>query len=181
MLNQGEKTISKKIYALLLESSKTYFLSVQSAYSLEDAFLLAKIEFAKLNPLSKGENSLEGAKIGLFSIKTVEELNSQNSDKITSVDSAIQTQEETSSGRTVKIGQVDPEDFLKILEEGFLPKTRKSDIKKIIPKTPPEEESKTKKNKLMLEIIKSKDKRILEMNKELFTPEEIKYIEKQME
>lgn len=72
---EKEKTIKPKIYSLLLESRDTTVLSMQKAYSLEEAFMLAKLEFENQNPAQVGIlNPLIGAKIGLFTIKSIDDL-----------------------------------------------------------------------------------------------------------
>ena len=78
--NNVKKLIEPKVYGLILESPETVFLSVQCAYSLEEAFMLAKLEFEKQNSIGQGYmNPLIGAKIGLFTVKTFGELNAVSS------------------------------------------------------------------------------------------------------
>lgn len=66
------KEISPKIYALLIEGKGSMFLSVQYAYTLEDAFSMAQNEFLQQAPA----NSLvmQGATIKLFAIKALNQM-----------------------------------------------------------------------------------------------------------
>lgn len=68
------KPIMGKIYSLVIESKSHMFLSVQYAHSLEEAFVLAKMEFNRINPSRDNMSSLSGAKIGLFTVKSINEM-----------------------------------------------------------------------------------------------------------
>lgn len=130
----------KKIYSLVLESRSQVFLSTQMAESLEEAFDLARIEYTLLNP-PNGPNPMDGAKIWLFTIKTISELLKIKKDEV--------------KGLSKRIINNNKEE---IKEEESIPN---------IP---------LNKNKLILQIIKNKDKELLKKNKKLFTKNEIKYI-----
>jgi len=178
-----ERKLEKKVITLLLESSKTFFLSVQYAYSLEDAFVMAKMEFEKMNPRSRGGNSLDGAKIGLFSVKTMDEFVAET--ELPTINNSIQTLE--NGVGQIKIGALEGEDLVDMLEQVAKPIRRfghnpfkKPEPAPKIEVIAPELVTQTpeqKKKEIMEQIIKTKDRRILEMNKDLFTPYEIMYLE----
>jgi len=159
-----KKTIVKKIYALMIEFSNTSFLSVHYTYSLEDAFKMAKIEFWKQNPkplTSVFTDSMLGARIGLFSIKTVAEL--------------TKTQEilpQIPENNHEKISQVF-DSFLKEIKPGEIKQNSvvETGLKKVII---------DKKNEVMKEIIKNKDRMMFESVKTSFTEAERKYIEEHL-
>ncbi len=159
-----KKTIVKKIYALMIEFSNTSFLSVHYTYSLEDAFKMAKIEFWKQNPkllTSVLTDSMLGARIGLFSIKTVAEL--------------TKTQEilpQIPENNHEKISQVF-DSFLKEIKPGEIKQNSvvETGLKKVII---------DKKNEVMKEIIKNKDRMMFESVKTSFTEAERKYIEEHL-
>lgn len=156
-----KKIVEPKVYGLIIEFGDTIFLSIQYAYSLEDAFIMAKLEFDRQNPKRPGVgNPLLGAKIGLFSIKTLKDLMTDP-----------------------KLIQKKTEDKKKEIARIF-----DSFAEAIKPKTPiaissPEKPEEVKaillaeKNKLMKEIIKNKDRVMFEKSKELLTEAERRYIE----
>src|ERR1035437_3459568 len=154
-----KKTIVKKIYALMIEFANTSFLSVHYTYSLEDAFKMAKIEFWKQNPkylTSFLTDSMLGARIGLFSIKTVGELE--------------KTQEilpKLPENNHEKISQV---------FDSFAKEAKKDDAKNV----PVMETESEKRSRLMREIIENKDRSMFESIKGLFTVAERKYIEEHL-
>ena len=159
-----KKTIVKKIYALMIEFANTSFLSVHYTYSLEDAFKMAKIEFWKQNPkllTSVFTDSMLGARIGLFSIKTVAEL--------------TKTQEilpQIPENNHEKISQVF-DSFPKEIKPGEIKQNSvvETGLKKVII---------DKKNEVMKEIIKNKDRMMFESVKTSFTEAERKYIEEHL-
>ena len=168
------KVIPKRVYGLLLESNKTFFLSVQAAFSLEEAFYYAKLEFERMHPSKQGGNSLDGAKISLFSSKTFEELD-KTKDLV--------------EQRSVSASIIEERDTFKkaIGEEigdlfdmfGRVPEAPRKGLNKP-PKEalfPTPEESK---NNLMNLIIKFKDTALFEQNKGTFTEAEIKYIQERL-
>lgn len=170
------KLIEKKVITLLLESNKSFFLSVQYAFSLEEAFIMAKMEFEKLNIVNRGANSLEGAKIGLFAIKSIKDLTEEDGEFV-NIDNSIQRVAEEVS-RIGESNEGDLFDILSNVKDGiFISKN-----KEFQPKFPPKKETKKidpnqEKNILMKEIIKNKDRELLEKNKDLFTQGEIQYLE----
>ena len=144
------KIVEPKIYGLLLESPETVFLSVQCAYSLEDAIVLAKLEFEKQNSVKLGGilNPLIGAKVGLYAIKTVKELLEKN----------------------------DPVEKVKDLEvtPSVAPneKTGAEKIKLLL--------TEKEKNLLMKEIVVKKDMELFKKNHKMFSNTEIKYLKAQL-
>ena len=76
------RKVKPQVYGLLLEFPNTSFLSVQCAYSLEEATMLAKIEFQKTETPSPNPQPVGVARINLFAIKTFEELNMELPDKL---------------------------------------------------------------------------------------------------
>ncbi len=171
MENKEEKSVVPKVYALLVESQKNFFLSVQYAYSLEDAFYLARLEFAAQNPPKNGiPNTLDGAKIGLFSIKTVSQL-TKDIDKL------------TPGGNNSTYPLKDPldepatmEDIMDIMDS-MLPNPPK--INKVVIPIPPVTQ-KEDKNSLMKEIIEKKDIGLFNKVKHTFTPAERKFIKEHL-
>lgn len=170
MINFIQKSfVNKKIYSLLVEGRDYTFLSVQLAESLEEAFILAKKEFFKKSPGS--EESMLGARIGLFEIKEIPELffgqdiqQAINSSDIRQVVSAI---DELKKGEVQKNGEL-----------------RNQDIKKKLDVKPSEgmtqEMRSLEKNKFIKFLIDNKNTEILEKNKNLFTENEIKYIQEKI-
>jgi hypothetical protein len=178
------KLVEKKVFGMLIESSKTLFLSIQAAYSLEEAFFLAKLEFEKISPNKRGLNDIVDAKISLFSSKTLTEL-----------DNTPETKDMTFGDfQPIKVNTA--EDEMKEMErlmrsfEGEPPsrmmkiENRKSERKTLdIPVVPVEKAPPTPaeiKNELMLLIIKTKDVALLEENRKSFSTSEIKYIEERL-
>lgn len=158
MENNEEKVY--KVYGMLLEIRETFFLSIQYAKSLEEAFNQAKLEFHRLNPPVEGaDNSLLGAKIGLFAIKDV--------------------------GQMIHENKVYNERQL----ERIALKHRKAEKKEELIKEPkkPVEIKKVQldpadvKNMIMREIVNKKDKKMLEEHKELFNDNEKKYLKEKIE
>lgn len=155
-----EKRIKPKVFALLIEFMESSFLSIQYAYSLEEAFLMAKLEFEKENsklglaPLS----SLLGAKVGLFVIKRFDDL----------------VYEKPKIPRLPDLREVK-----KAFDEFSTPVMPVLPIpnnKSIVEKKP----SLTAKNTLMKEIVEKKDFEKFNQNKNLFTKAERKYIEEKI-
>ena len=162
-----KKTIVKKIYALMIEFANTSFLSVHYTYSLEDAFKMAKIEFWKQNPkylTSVLTESMLGARIGLFSIKTLKELSETQEILPKVVDNNHEKLPQIFDSFTEK-AKIDGMKTISVIE---------TDSKKL------ELEIANKKNKIMREIIKNKDRLYFESNKTMFTSAECKYIEEHL-
>lgn len=159
MENKGTKLY--RVYGMLLEIRDTFFLSIQYATSLEEAFNQAKLEFHRLNPPVAGtDNSLLGAKIGLFTIKEVDALVHENKvfkerqlERIALKHKKVEQQEEK-----VKIESKKPVEVKKMqLDPG--------DVKNLI----------------MKEIVTKKDKKLLELHKALFNTYETQYLVDEIE
>lgn len=177
------RTIEPKIYGLIIESHDSIFLSVQYAYNLEEAFVMAKLEFEQQNPTKIGLlNPLNGAKIGLFIIKTREELftnpnlinKTLESQKnlMKTFDSLIKSADETIKKIVADKGKnfVENSKTIKELEDATA---------KLVPNDFPKTD-KDRKNNLMRMIIEKKDKVSYDLVKSTFSDAERKYIETQI-
>ena len=159
-----KRTMEPKVYGLLIEFEGTIFLSIQYAYSLEDAYIMAKLEFNKQNPdkLLTG-NSLLGAKIGLFAIKELKVLTAnpklvpiKAEDKIKDLAKIFDSFAET----------------IKPVDQLAIPSPEKPEEVKVAPTSI--------KNDLMKAIIKNKDRVMFEESKKLLTKAEQQYIEERI-
>lgn len=163
MMNQNKvKKVEKKVYSLVVELADISFLSMQCAESLEEAFVLAKLEFEQQNLVQK--DIPFNAKIGLFVVKTVNELiNAPDLQDI--IDTKQQTEKKVSDAFKILNAQSKTELF-----ETNSKKTKKTEINK----------KDSSKNILMKLIIDTKDEITFEKNKSLFTVAERKYLKKQL-
>jgi len=152
---------NKKIYSLVVESAEQFYLSIQYAESLEEAFALAKVEHSMLSGVNN-YNVFEGAKIWLFSITTIKSLIEKRNELRKEYKKVIGNDME----KIIKLEDKKDE----LLEDNKLKKTTEI-IKKNIP---------IDKNKIMEKIIKDKDKTLLSKNKNLFTKNELKYIKEKI-
>ena len=165
--------MQRKIYALFLESKQTFFLSVQAAWSLEEAFSLAKLEFLKMNPFVRGQNSLEGAKIGLFAIKSIDELNAQTEE--------VAIEESRIMKDPLGGPMSEMLDFFEREMDG--PAKRKGPRFESISPIPikADLDKNEMKNALMQKIVNNKDAQLFEDNKDMFTKAECDYLKKKLE
>lgn len=175
MEDSTRRIVMKKVYALMLKSERTYFLSVQAAYSLEEAFDLAKREFVDMNPVRRGNNSLEGAEIGLFAIKTLDELSKMPDPTFKQENSQIQAE----SRKEPKLGSM-----LDFFEDEF--EKRGTKYESIVPAKPKEKkmveiDAKDAKNMIMKEIVDKKDRELFEQNRGMFSAAECAYLEKRLQ
>ena len=146
-MRNNERVVEPKVYGMLLESRETNFLSIQYAHSLEEAYVLAKIEFETILPERKGfNNPLIGSKIGLFSVKTIKELTTQ------------------------------PNQLDMLLRKQEMTKREKPNHNLITASEEVKTDPLSQKNVLMQEIIKNKDIEKLRKNKDVFTKSERDYI-----
>lgn len=162
-----ETTKQYKIYGLIIEVRDTVFLSVQYASCLEEAFAQAKLEFQKVNPLLRSKVSINGAKIGLFTIKSVQELSEENFNfniNREAYDKIEQEEMKKSSNNSVKSPSI--EKFLKPKEV----------MEKIAQLANGQNQDIENKNKLMKLIISQKNKELFEKNKSIFTANETQYL-----
>lgn len=176
MQNKEQRVIEPKVFGLLLENQATVFLSVQYAYSLEEAFLLAKLEFEKQNPMRRGVvNPLMGAKIGLFSIKTVQELlNSPSLNDLVDpkiMDEIGKIQEAANKTRDLPVPEDLSPDITKPISEIFGGQAKKNKDKT---------SEISEKNSIMQKIVESKDKELFEKNKKLFSKAERSYLKERI-
>ena len=180
-MQNNSKFVKAKIYGMLLESNRNLFLSVQYAYSLEEAFYLAKLEFNSQDKNKIG--TLNGAKISLFSVKTLDTLFGDLI-KIDNIDTQSNTEKDTVPN-PLDGGMPSLEDLVDIFEKSLdgespIVKENKPADKvlkmllgdpDIIPKT---------KNEIMKEIIEKKDIEMFNRNKGMFTAAERKYIRERL-
>lgn len=156
-----------KIYALIIESGEVTFLSVQCASSLEEAFTLARMEYARMTMVTKGNEqpkSLTGAKIGLFTIKEFDDIKREVAEfRKVRVNIKKKFQE---------VAQQEAAEPPKVVDKPAIVKPSK--------KTPKKENAGQKKNNLMKKIIKDKNLRLFQKNKSEFTGAEIEYIQAQL-
>ena len=149
-----QKSVSPSIYALILEGRGTVFLSIQFAYNLEDAFSMAQNEFIRQNP-KVSLDVMQGARINLFAIKTIDQLFSETH--------VVDTPKETGilqRGQAIKVPVPKP----KVKEE------IKEEVKEV---------SLTK-NELMHKIINDKDFKLLKMSTNIFTKAELKFLKEKL-
>ena len=174
MKNNKKNIVEPQIYSLLLESPNVLFLSIQCAMSLEEATLLAKMEFEKLNSLKPGsKNPLSDAKISLFAIKTLDEFADVTIAKrivkniVTNIDKEL--------GDTIAI-------LKKTVEEIPFPDLLLPGGEKEIniPKLTKKEAQIKEKNDLMKQIVQKKDKRMFQKNKLTFSKVECAYLKDQL-
>lgn len=145
-----------KVYGLILESPETMFLSIQYAYSLEEAIVLAKIEYEKQNPTKLGLlSTFMGAKLGLFTIKSIKELTAEK--KMEDV---------------IKSVNVVPAPLTATEAVHSNEKTGAEKIKLLL--------TEKQKNELMKEIIDKKDRDLFKKNLNVFSGSEIKYLKNQL-
>lgn len=148
-----------KIYSMLLEIRETFFLSIQYATSLEQAFNQAKLEFLRINPPVSGvDNSLLGSKIGLFTIKNIDQLIHEN-----------------------KVYDDRQLQKIALRHHKIEKKEEKKEIKKPVEIKKVQLSQDDVKNMIMKEIITKKDKKILEEHKQLFNDNEIQYLTDKIE
>ena len=177
----------KKVYALLLESPSTTFLSVQYARSLEEAFALAKLEFEQQHLGMVGlDNPLMGSKIVLFAIKEVKELTmspnllekAQHDAKVMEEEAYQRVEKERERDVEKFVKDYNPKDFEQPAGKTGMLKALTSTGFKYIPLDG--KEAKKTKSELMVEIIRNKDVEAFKKNRGLFTPAERKYIQEHL-
>lgn len=188
MENNHEKTVVPKIYGILIESNKNFFLSVQYAYCLEEAFYLAKLEFIDQNAkLGKFASTLEGAKIGLFTTREIgslaEDLTKIKTKDVTSI---YPINDEKSKGSDNIADEVIDEIFdmlaetappgLQPLKKQPVPKVNKPELAEI----KPQKTSIDIKNELMKSIIDNNDTALFRQNINKFTAAEKRYIQERL-
>jgi len=149
-----------KVYALLIEAPEAIFLSSQYASSLEEALVMAKIEYGNINHLGNIE-PLANSKISLFAIKTITKLMEDNKEFKKKV-SLINNIEKNTSKET-SIAVIEP-----IQTPTPVLKELSKEVKKL------------DKNLLMKEIIEKKDIVAFKENKKIFSKNEQKYIEERL-
>jgi hypothetical protein len=152
-----------KVYGLIIENADSMFLSVQYAYSLEDAFAMAKLEFQKQNLSKLGFlNTSIGSKIGLFAVKELKDL---------LVDPKIirNNLEEKKNGLAKIFETFSEQEKIKTVET----KKEEDTISK-------KEKDQTTRSKLMKRIIEEKNKKLFDLTKLMFSKAECQYIEERI-
>lgn len=156
------------VYGLLLGLRDSSFLSIQLAPSLETAFAQARLEFQLANPnLFVKETWAHGITIDLFLFKSIEKLTEENITFKERLYKYNHREKEIEKKRIPAISMV-PGEVLP------LPDIKEYDMDAI------KEVVKREKNLLMKEIIENKDLALLDKNKKILSPAEIKYIKKQI-
>ncbi len=181
-MSKNEKIIKRKIYSLLLESNKFSFLSVQYAFTLEEAIFLAKVEFEKDNPHKSLLIKSEAIRLSLYSSKTIEDLNSTVSDENIEHNSSPLIKKET---KLIPQELQEMFDSLEVEElDKELDKIRK--VKEIPEDKLPTEECptpldpKSEKNVLIKRIIDEKNEDLFKRHKASLSANERKYIIKRL-
>ena len=162
---------NKKIYALVIEARDAIFLSAQYSTSLEQALAQAKEEYKRINKITD-DSGLNGAKISLFTMKTVDQLINENKS----------FKEDPNNREGMLLTPLEPIPVL--TPPAFMDNINKTKIE-INPEIDKlmeiaKRDSPENKNKLMKKIITNKDPKMFEENKELFSKNEIKYIEEHL-
>lgn len=154
---ENNETNGYNIYGMLLEIKDIFFLSIQYAQSLEEAINQAKLEFIRINPPRPGlDNSLMGLKVGLFTLKTVNNLIHENK-------------------------TYDTKDLQKIVAKHREAENKEESIKKTVEIKKIQLSPLEIKNLIMKEIITKKDKQYFERHKALLTKNEIQYLTEKLE
>jgi len=157
--NKNTKLVDLKVYAILLETDETSFLTLQSGFGLEDAIIKAKIEFIDVQTnvvnIEFAERQLATLKVGLFTMKDFSELKVNTGD-------GIET-DRTKKRIMDAIKETKNQKPIVINDET---RRRKLKMKKPISKS----------NLLMMEIVKNKDIKLLDKNVNNFTKAEIEYL-----
>jgi hypothetical protein len=158
------KKTTDNVYAVIIEAGDATFLSLQLASSLEEAFAMARMEFARSTTMvSKGNTPLRaitGAKIGLFTIKSFSELT-----------------REATEFREVNKRVMAPEAAETPMQEPVLPSLQPAETKQ---ESPTVETEQQKKNALMKKILNTNDVKMFLENKKQFTKNEKAYIKAQL-
>ena len=160
MIKKENKLIEPKVYALLLEYPESSFLSIQPAYSLEDAFVLAKLEYEELrlgNLELRMEERKALPKLSLFTARTLKELSS--------VPDLLGLQKS-----------------LKKSEDNLIRRQKLFEVESQVatPKVNENKKEMSENNILMKKIIDNKDKNLFVQNKKKFSVAEIKYIQEHL-
>lgn len=161
--------VEPQVYAVLLEiTDGINYISLQCAYSLEEAFGLAKLEYEEQNAFFRNNKPFPGAKVSLFAIKTLGELQHAPSLKEVVNEKQKQLQGAVNDvfkvfNKLSKVDQVSPE-----------PQS--------VPESVPDPKiiTKVEKNKLMKQIIADKDNKSFELHKVNFTEAERSYIKEKL-
>jgi len=158
--NKNTKLVELQVYAILLETDETSFITLHSGFSLEDAIIKAKIEFLNVQTNIVNEEfaqkQLSTLKVGLFTMKDFSELKEDRNYKTEGYDDT----KERLKNALEKAKNLKP---IIINDET---RRRKMKMKKPISKS----------NLLMMKIIKNKDLKLLDMHKRDFTKAEIQYL-----
>lgn len=170
-MKNNQKIRELKVYGILLDYSDANFVSVQCAYSLEEAFVLAKLDYEEQRKFMGGLPVNENARISLFAIRTLAELKEPSDPQkmMDTVKILKKLPSKLAEGLPSAIGsskKFTVDDFIGAPIE----KTQGVPTPKRATKEP------TFKNALMKEILDNKNKKLYEKNKEVFTDAEKGYI-----
>jgi len=157
--NKNTKLVELQVYAILLETDETSFITLHSGFSLEDAIIKAKIEFLNVQTNIVNEEfaqkQLSTLKVGLFTMKDFSELK----------EDVYQERKSDVTNKKI-ISAIEKTKNLKPIIINDETRKRKMKMKKPISKS----------NLLMMKIIKNKDLKLLDMHKRDFTKAEIQYL-----
>jgi len=106
MINQPTREVKPQIYGLLLDFPHTSFLSVQCAYSLEEAIVFAKLEFQKTEELANNSQPIGMAHVNLFAIKTFEELDIGGSQRLQNFQPMVAKKIKPNKGADIPLNQI---------------------------------------------------------------------------
>lgn len=172
-MSKNERIIKRRVYSLLLESNKFSFLSIQYAFTLEEAIYLAKEEFKKESPQNKFLLNIETIKLSLYSSKTIEDLNSIVELQEAKYNSSVLDSKEVKSLSDDIDKMFDTLDKELTINEdkiGDQIATTKNALEGV----------KVEKNVLIKKIIDENNKELFEKNKAIFSANERKYIMKRL-
>lgn len=157
------KKVEPQIYSILLEGKGVMFMSMQFAYSLEDAFSMAQNEFLKQNPINA--TIMQGATIKLFAIKTIDQLFFEANISKGLVPSLPKFEKELDNLK---------KEFNQITTPMLEEITPVQEVKEVV------KEVVLTKNELMKKIIDDKDQKLLKISKNIFTKNEMLFLKQKI-
>jgi hypothetical protein len=135
---------------------------------LEEAFFLARIEYDLLNSGGRKTTTLDGAKIGIFSVKTFDEIDGNSQAGLGTLRELKIDKEETEA-----LGKILSKSLDKAMGEPVKVKIPQQVVPSLVRRILSPEE---KQNQLMQQIIETKDITMFEKEKKNFTSAQRKYL-----